>query len=36
VDNIHPETLAIDPQPLEEKNTKKTKAIIAHHFEHAA
>ena len=35
--DIHPETLTIDPQLLEEKITKKTKAIIVvHQFGHAA
>jgi len=35
--DIHPETLTIDPQILEEKITHKTKAIIVvHHFGHAA
>ena len=35
--DIHPETLTIDPQILEKKITKKTKAIIVvHHFGHAA
>ena len=35
--DIHPETLTIDPDLLEEKITKRTKAIIVvHQFGHAA